>query len=196
MQYSSIRGSIVLQHRKSLPGLLGKLQSTGAGFTRVERNCRTKMAMKKEPGSISVHDRRNWIRRLVIAGLALFLVLLATLTVVPAAFPSFGANMADYLRVIFGPQPVAKLESVSFKLHDEMNRSLYKDTKPQIAWNNSTQAGAFTIGGASKLASPLVKDQSPVVEALPQIGWQAYGPSVNGGSVLARTMLHRSEEHT
>ncbi|HLO28138.1 MAG TPA: phosphodiester glycosidase family protein [Anaerolineales bacterium] len=147
-----------------------------------------------EQGSISVHHRCNWIRRLVAAALILLLALTATLTIVPAALPGFGANMADFLRLIFGPQPVARLESVSFKLHDELNRFLYNGGKPQIAWNYSTQPEAFTLGGASKLASPRVQDKpsllsEDVVSASPQIGWQAYGPSVNGVPVLARAMV-------
>ena len=153
-----------------------------------------KGAKKQGLGSTSVQHRRNWIRLLVAGASILFLVLVAALAIVPAAFPAFGANMADFLRLIFGPQPVARLESTSFKLHDELNRFLYKGGKPQIAWNYSTQPGTFSSGGAPKLASPIAHNKlsllgSDVVSTSPQIGWQAYGPSVNGVPVLARAIL-------
>lgn len=150
--------------------------------------------IKQESGSISVVRKHKWVMRLVAGALALFLLLVAALTVLPAAFPAFGANMADFLRAIFGPQPVAKLESTSFKLHDELNRLLYHDSKPQIAWNSSPQPETFTPSGASKLASPVVQNKVPllsqdVVSAAPQVGWQAYGPSVNGVPVMARALV-------
>ncbi len=153
-----------------------------------------KNATKEESGSISVDHKRKWIKRLVAGALALFLVLVAALTILPAAFPAFGANMADFLRLIFGPQPVANLESASFRLHDELSRFLYKDGKPQIAWNYSDQPETFTSRGAPKLASPIVHNKlsllgRDVVSASPQLGWQAYGPSVNGEPVMARALV-------
>ena len=153
-----------------------------------------KNGTKKGLESISVPHRHNWIRLLVAGGSILFLILVIALTLLPAAFPAFGANMADFLRVIFGAQPVARLESTSFKLHDELNRFLYKDGKPQIDWNGPAQPETLRPSGSAKLASPIVPNSSALsggeaVSAAPQIGWQAYGPEVNGAPVLARVML-------
>jgi hypothetical protein len=154
------------------------------------------MTMKNviEQGSLAVRPRHTWIKLLIAGALLLPVALIAVLAVVPAVSPAFGANMADLLRAIFGAQPVAKLESTSFKLHDELSRFLYKGEKPQIAWNSSNPPQTFTPGGNQKLASPIVHNKSSlssseVVSASPQIGWQAYGPTVNGVPVMARTLL-------
>jgi hypothetical protein len=102
--------------------------------------------------------------------------------------------MADVLRGVFGPQPVAMLESVSSRLHDTLNRNLYKGSSPQIQWSTSTQLKQMpatrTSSGHAKLAvqNPGT-GQSSVVVAAPQIGWQAYGPLVNGSSTMARAMI-------
>ena len=46
----------------------------------------------------------------------------ASLAIVPAIYPGFGAETADVLRAIVGPQPVALLETASFKLQDQLNQ--------------------------------------------------------------------------
>ncbi len=175
---------------------------------------------KQELEPTSMRPKRKWLKRLGMGGVILFLTLVAALTILPAAFPAFGANMADFLRAVFGPEPVAKLESVSFKLHDEMSRLLYKDAKPQIAWDNSTQPESIPASETSQPTPsptqekpslpdsnvsssnnpPPPNDSSPsndpalptttdVVTAAPQIGWQAYGPNLNGSPVLARALV-------
>ncbi len=174
-------------------------------------------------GSLLGH--RKWIKLLIAGILALSLVLVAGLAILPAAFPGFGANMADFLRAIFGPQPVAQLESTSFKLHDALNRFLYKGGKPQIAFNNPTQPETVAPSGGFREAPPAAQNKpslpninssipntgssllesnpapagnsnnvpllntTNVVTAGPQIGWQAYGPSVSGEPVMARTLV-------
>src|SRR5258707_10572686 len=63
---------------------------------------------------------RYW-GRILIAGILICFLAVGTLAIVPAAFPGFGADMADLLRSIFGPQPGAILEGASFQLHDKLN---------------------------------------------------------------------------
>ncbi len=138
--------------------------------------------------------RRRWMMLLGGVLISLF-VSTAGLTIVPAAFPALGANMADFLRTMVGPQPVARLESLSFALHDNLNRALSTDNggKPQIGWSNPNQPGESTSHNTQEPAltgpiNPLLV-HNRVVTAPPQIGWQGYGPTVNGSSAMARAMI-------
>jgi hypothetical protein len=130
-----------------------------------------------------------------------FIGLFGALSVIPAVSPSTGAQVADAFRAVLGPQPVANIESVSFWIQDNANQFLSKQNggKLQIALNHnnvqppteriitaaSVLAQSKTIG-AQKDAAPT---PSNVVTALPKIGWQAYGPVVNGTSVMAQALL-------
>lgn len=141
----------------------------------------------------SVHSGRKW-SQILLAGILISLLALGSLVILPAVSPGFGADMADLLRAVFGVQPVARLESLSFELHDALNRTLYRGDKPQISWDNSTLPSAFAPSQSRELASLGIRDQpslpgKDVVSVLPQIGWQTYGPSVNGAPVMARTMI-------
>src|SRR5512136_105584 len=53
-------------------------------------------------------------------------VTLAALAALPVISPGTGAAVADGLRAVLGPQPVAELESVSFKIQDVWNRARYQ----------------------------------------------------------------------
>jgi Phosphodiester glycosidase len=144
---------------------------------------------------------RKWSRQLILGFLVFIIGSVAVLVVVPVVSPAIGANMADFLRTVFGPQPVALLESVSFQLHDAMSSNLYHGDTPQISWNrqnplsmqesnSSRQVGIH--GGAAMLAI----NGSDVVSAVPQIGWQPYGPMVNGANVLARVLIAKDPRRT
>jgi hypothetical protein len=152
-----------------------------------------KYPIRRDSLRAAVHPGRIW-SRIILAGILISLLSLGSLTILPAAFPSLGANAADLLRVIFGVQPVARLESLSFELHDALNRTLYRGDKPQISWDNSTLPGAFAPSQSRELASVRAPGQPPlpgkdVVGTQPQIGWQAYGPDVNGAPVMAQAMV-------
>jgi hypothetical protein len=141
----------------------------------------------------------SWAKSLFSSALALIVALAIFLTIIPAAFPGFSANVADLLRTVVGPQPVAVLESVSFSLHDTLNRylSTYNGGKPQIKWNSTNQVSLANSNETSVFTSPVVQSKQPViitdvltvVTAPPQIGWQAYGPTVNGVPVMARALV-------
>ncbi len=155
---------------------------------------------------------KGW--RLIIAGALVAVVMLgAAVAIVPAASPMLGADMADFLRTVVGPGPVAELESFSFWMHDQLNRGLSSTGlgAPRVAWaagTNSTplnMPGGINIlrGKAAAIAEPTSQPQKPaastsfqapvsqasVVTAAPQIGWQAYGPDINNGPALARAMV-------
>jgi hypothetical protein len=80
---------------------------------------------------------RSRVVLLVLAALAL---MAAMLMVIPMVAPNVGATVADVLRTVLGPGPVAALESASFRMQDEYNRLRYRLTggQPQIAWANKT----------------------------------------------------------
>jgi hypothetical protein len=131
-------------------------------------------------------------RGLLTATLAIGIVLGATLAVLPAVFPAFGAETADFLRPIIGLDSVAKLESASFKLHDQLDRVLYSgiEAKPKISFSDPKQAATAAPLLISAVSVPIVSDANNIVTDMPQIGWQAYGPTVNGGKpTMSRALI-------
>ncbi len=131
----------------------------------------------------------------MIGCLTLPLVLIAGLVIIPAASPAAGAQVADMLRAVVGPQPVAELESFSNRMRDAINRYHFAGDRgqPQINWsgldqikseNPVSKVGSVTLGTVKRGALAT----NDVVAASPQIGWQAYGPTSGGEPVLARAM--------
>ncbi|MCL4529838.1 MAG: phosphodiester glycosidase family protein [Chloroflexi bacterium] len=137
-------------------------------------------------------------------------ILAAVLVIIPAASPATGAQVADLLRTVVGPQPVAVLESLSFKMQDKLHQYLFiaSGQRPQISLANTTSVGLVRPTGTTVLAlnphiiQPAIVQMttalpptatpippSNVVGALPQIGWQAYGPTVNGAPLMAQAMI-------
>lgn len=128
-----------------------------------------------------------------------FIGLLGALAIIPALSPSAGAQVADALRAVLGPRPVADIESVSFWMQDNINQFLSKQNggKLQIALNQnniqpSTQQTIAAAPISAQNNTGTQKNAAPVsgnaVTALPQIGWQAYGPAVNGEPVMAQAL--------
>ncbi len=152
---------------------------------------------------------KGWLLLITAAMIVLFGAI-AMIGIVPAVFPSVGAGLADLLRTALGPQPVADLESISFKIQDMLNQyraaqdggkpliSFSTQPAPQIA-NIAPTPLAITPRALTKSGTPLHALQvvpqisntsnSDVLAANPQIGWQAYGPTVNGAPVMARALL-------
>lgn len=119
------------------------------------------------------------------------------LVIVPAVSPATGAQIADMIRSMAGPQPVADLESVSFQIQDSINQFLSAHNGGQkaisLAQNNLGQNFPKRQRKADSAASPSqaapLLPVNDAVSALPQIGWQAYGPMVNGSPVMAQALL-------
>ncbi len=145
---------------------------------------------------------RKWLWKISLGILFFLFAAILVLAVVPSVSPALGADLADLLRAVFGPQPVAILESASSSLHDALSRHLYANSAPQIAWTASTPLKQPQPASKARLAvskptthgqlAPVSipkNDNSAVVSAAPQLGWQPYGPLVNGTSVLARTLV-------
>ncbi len=140
----------------------------------------------------------------------MFLVgLVGMVAVIPAVSPTAGANMADFMRGIVGPQPVAFLESQSFAIQDAFNRFMAQQDggklgislaqpapvqQPAVAQQPVQRHGSIPVPasanpGVVKPASPLPA-QTNAVTAAPQIGWIPYGPGVNGLPVMGQALLN------
>jgi hypothetical protein len=140
---------------------------------------------------------KHWLG--IVAGFFAFLIagLMGVLVIVPAVSPSAGAQVADMIRSVAGPQPVADLESVSFQIQDSINQFISAHNGGQKAISlvqantgqntPQRQKQASSVASTSQLAMSM--PVSDVVTASPQIGWQAYGPKVNGSSVMAQALL-------
>jgi hypothetical protein len=126
--------------------------------------------------------------------------LFGVVVILPAVSPASGAQAADLLRSAMGPQPVADLESVSFRIKDTVYQYMaaHNGGKLQISLNQPTIIQQPLI--ARKLLPTSDASNQPtqaitaptttdVVSALPQIGWQAYGPTMNGVPLMAQTLV-------
>jgi hypothetical protein len=151
--------------------------------------------------------QRNWTIILISGILTFLLSLLLLLTVVPIISPSAGADLADMLRAVVGPGPVAIMESVSFQLQDIFNQVRYQvsGAQSQIAFSEQphgkviptlapftrstridpNNAVPSSTAGIQNTPEPVFN----VVSDAPQIGWGAFGPNVNGSPALARALV-------
>ena len=153
------------------------------------------------------HPKQKWLW-IIVAGVLVLCLMTASLAIMPAVNPGLGAETADVLRAIVGPQPVALLESVSFKLQDQLNqlRSTINGGKALITFSQpSTQVPSSIPSISPTSALPVATVQptstpSPIPQVTstpvtnivtdgPQIGWQTYGPSVSGAPAMARAMI-------
>ena len=152
-------------------------------------------------------SQRSWLIVISTAILTILVSLLIILTVVPILSPAAGADMADMLRAVVGPAPVAVLESGSFQLQDKLNqfRSQINGGLSQIVLSDRLQSqieptlAPSTPPAGNDLNPPLSSSTQEiqnipqavinVVSDAPQIGWKAYGPDVNGYPVMARALI-------
>ncbi len=153
-------------------------------------------------------SRRRSARALVLSTAAAACLLAASLALIPALFPALGAATADLLRAVVGAGPVARLESASAWMRDNLYRSLPLSSGPGVSWSSgSGPQASLPIGGPAPIlpkprpvpptpAAVLVTGPSatptPSLNALsapPSIGWQAYGPAPDGVPLMARALL-------
>lgn len=87
----------------------------------------------KEPAAIT-KPKRTYKRRIGLACLSL-LGLLAGLGAASHIFPSFGAALADHVRAVVGPGPVAWAEDVTYGIEDRIKRVIYRDAPPKQFWD-------------------------------------------------------------
>ena len=162
--------------------------------------------------------KKSLFTRVVLSVIALAVMGMGVLVILPAISPAAGAQVADALRAVFGPDVVANIETVSFRIQDALNQKLYlvMGNKSDVTFDNQngvqSSASPFAVNQptapvdvnqpAAQSSTPLnavplpaqnqydqVSDAGNAVSALPQIGWQAYGPEINGEPVMARALL-------
>jgi hypothetical protein len=166
---------------------------------------RAKMNKRKRTPS-----RLNGLWILLGIVIALPALLMTILVAVPAVSPTTGAETADFLRSVFGPEPVAQLESLSYWMRDVINRSFLSanNGKPQVNWSSSGPVGSEILTSTPNPMPTVLQHEGlsqvnpvgtppptaaieglpdpptdDVLTAPPQIGWQAYGP------LMARAIL-------
>ncbi|MGE5376915.1 MAG: phosphodiester glycosidase family protein [Bacteroidota bacterium] len=138
--------------------------------------------------------------RVVVLSIGAVICLFGALAILPALSPAMGAQVADALRAVLGPQPVGNMESVSFRMQDAINQWIAgrNGGKLQIAVNQKSlqfrvdlaNAAVTTTGQATRLSQKVIaRVVNNAVTASPHIGWQAYGPLVNGEPVMAQTVV-------
>jgi hypothetical protein len=128
------------------------------------------------------HKKFGW--RTVIGGVAALMVGAAgVLVMLPAVSPAAGAQVADLIRGMVGPRPVAALESGSFAVQD----AVYQFIAAHNGGQKMISLAQNHAGGAMKQADTTAAGE--VITAQPQIGWQPYGPRVNGSPVMAQALL-------
>ncbi len=140
---------------------------------------------------------KRWGAYVIGAVALLFAGLFGVIAIVPAVSPAAGAQIADMIRPVAGPQPVAELESVSFQIQDTVNQflSTYNGGKKEISLLQTSavqnlpqrQRRTNSVASTSQTAAPLPVND--VINAQPQIGWQAYGPTIGGSPVMAQALL-------
>jgi Phosphodiester glycosidase len=171
----------------------------------------------KARGNQSARIRQRGRRWLWASGIvvAVFCLMMATLAALPVLSPGLGASVADALRAVVGPGPVAEVESISFQLQDVANQVRYRLTggQPQMTWTSAGQpeptptprpdtsaSGPDTstpkLPKGQATTSTAVRAEQPtpvlsVIDAPPSIegGWQAFGPSVAGSPAMARASV-------
>lgn len=158
----------------------------------------------------SPRKRRRWLRVFVV-GIAAVMLMCGGLVFIPVVSPSAGAAMADWLRSIIGPEAVAEIESVSFKLQDTFNQARYQVSggQAQVSWADpaDTSASASTKANAPKATNVPTKAQpsgkvmtvttNPINPAVPNVitapsdvgDWQAFGPTINDNPIMARAIV-------
>jgi Phosphodiester glycosidase len=84
---------------------------------------------------------KKLLKVVAIVGVVVVFALIG-LVALPVISPSAGAQVADTLRLVIGPQPVADIESFSFQLQDIFNQARYQvvGDKPQISFANTPAA--------------------------------------------------------
>ncbi|MCK6588108.1 MAG: phosphodiester glycosidase family protein [Polyangiaceae bacterium] len=90
--------------------------------------------------------------------------------------PGFGPAVADGVRAVLGPAPVAWAENIAYGVADTVNRWRYKDAPPKTFW----EAPPESIAASTAPASPIEKaapgepsEGAPATESFPP---PAYAP--------------------
>ncbi|HEX4422180.1 MAG TPA: phosphodiester glycosidase family protein [Kofleriaceae bacterium] len=119
--------------------------------------------------------RRTYKRKLGLAALVLFGLMIG-IGAASHIFPSFGAALADRVRAVVGPGPVAWAEDVTYGIEDRIKRLIYRDAPPKEFWDTPPAAPPRTAAmppptappppAASLAAAPPSPTQSPAAPSV------------------------------
>lgn len=115
----------------------------------------------------------------IVFAILIVVLLFGSLVVLPVFDPALGAEGADIARSIVGPGPVGFVEGISADIQDRIFKAV-------------ASAPAISVVQETKVKLPPVLAPGiprNVVTADPQIGWQPYGPLVNGEPVMAQALV-------
>lgn len=84
------------------------------------------------------------LRRIARRTLAALAVVILALWIGIHYIPWLGPALADGVRAVAGPGPVAWAEDTVYELEDRVNRFLYKDSKPKTLWDVPSAAPIAT----------------------------------------------------
>lgn len=101
--------------------------------------------------------KRTYKRTIGLASLSL-LGLLAGLGIASHVFPSFGAALADHVRAVVGPGPVAWAEDVTYGIEDRIKRVMYRASPPKQFWD---EPPAASLPAVPPPAAPPPPTQGP-----------------------------------
>lgn len=84
--------------------------------------------------------------------------------------PGFGPALADGVRAVLGPRPVAWAEDVAYELQDRVDRWRYKDAAPKTFWEAPAETAAAALPPApteSAIQPASLVSAAPAVAAVP-----------------------------
>jgi phosphodiester glycosidase len=122
---------------------------------------------------------KRTFKRKIGLGLLSVLGLLVGLGAASHIFPSFGAALADRVRAVVGPGPVAWAEDVTYGIEDRIKRVIYRDSPPKQFWDDPPAAPPRPA--APLPAAPPAPMQGPVApsaEPTPAFAPKSFTPPV------------------
>ncbi len=128
----------------------------------------------------------RWLGRLALAGA----VLVVGLWIAVHRIPWLGPAIADGIRAVLGPAPVAWLEDVAYGIQDRVNLWRYEGEPPKTFWDAPP---ALPDPAASPPAFEVARFAPPFPEvATPADGiWLAMPPASEGADVVAyKSIVH------
>ncbi len=135
---------------------------------------------------------RRWPRRLLV-GTAVVAVGTAGLWTAIHHVPGFGPALADGVRAVVGPAPVAWAEDVAYGVADRVNRLRFRDAKPKEFWDApppgaptatppspATASPTAVTAASGAPTAPGAEAAKPAVTAAPDYPPPAYSPPFPG----------------
>jgi hypothetical protein len=84
-------------------------------------------------------NKSRWRRR-ALFGLGFFAAAVPGLWIAIHEIPGFGPLLADGVRSVLGPKPVAWAEDFAYEIQDQIDQWRYKDTAPKTFWETPAEA--------------------------------------------------------